>query len=266
MKISIYTYLRNGLFLDYHAVQMLKQHLPLADEIVINEGYSDDGTYEAIEKLDQKIKIHRQRWDNVAPGPTWWGELSDAARRLCTGDWCIKLDCDEFIPEWEFDRLRRMLERTDRSLLPIRFKNFYANYKVFHTRPERARWIQCKWAIHRNLPDVHAVGDGSSVRIGDSPWGDEPADSIELHHFGAVRHAARLRQKWRNDGAMKSEKPHFDRLPNFLYNMMPHEWLDNDYLDDLQIYEGPYAQAVAADPDEFTRDGMRVYEWLKARR
>ena len=57
MKISIYTYLRNGIALDYHAVQMLKHHLPLADEIVINEGYSDDGTYEAIRNLDPKIKI-----------------------------------------------------------------------------------------------------------------------------------------------------------------------------------------------------------------
>ena len=214
MKISIYTYLRNGLFLDYHAVQMLKHHLPLADEIIVNEGFSDDGTYEAIKDIDPKVRIFRRHWDDVPPGETWWGVLSDEAREKCTGDWCIKLDADEFIPEWEFDRIRQMLGRAERDLFPIRFKNFYANYRVLHARPERTMWPAWKFAIHRNLPTVHAVGDGSSVKIGSEAWDDVAPDAVELHHFGAVRHPARLRQKWRNDGAMKADKPHFDQRRN----------------------------------------------------
>lgn len=265
MKISVYTYLKNGLFLDYHAVQMLRHHLPLADEIVVNEGYSDDGTYEAIKDLDPKLKIFRQKWDDVAPGPTWWGELSDRAREQCTGDWCIKLDTDEFIPEWEFDHIRQLLSTTDKNVLPIRFKNFYGSYKVYHAHPERAKWIQWKQVMHRNLPNVRAVGDGSSVRVGEEPWEDPSDDAVTLHHFGAVRHAARLRQKWRNDGAMKSAKPRFDKLPSFIYDLMPFKWLDPDYLGDLSPYEGPYVQAVRDDPAEFTRDGMKVYDFLKKR-
>ena len=71
MKISIYTYLRNVIYLDFHAVQMLRHHLPFADEIVINEGYSDDGTYEAIKDIDPKIKIQRRSWKDVKPGMSW---------------------------------------------------------------------------------------------------------------------------------------------------------------------------------------------------
>src|SRR6187455_2795996 len=98
MKLSLYTAVRDCVRNDYPFEEMLRHHLPLADEIVVNEGYSDDGTYEAIKDLDPKLKVFRRKWDNVAPGPTWWGELSDQAREQCTGDWCIKLDTDEFIP------------------------------------------------------------------------------------------------------------------------------------------------------------------------
>ena len=33
MKISVYTSVRNGLYFDFHIAQMLRHHLPLADEI-----------------------------------------------------------------------------------------------------------------------------------------------------------------------------------------------------------------------------------------
>jgi hypothetical protein len=43
MKLSIYTIVKNGLYNDLHVEAMLRHHLPLADEIVINDGFSDDG-------------------------------------------------------------------------------------------------------------------------------------------------------------------------------------------------------------------------------
>ena len=59
MRISVYTAMRNCIENDYPFIEMLRHHLPLADEIVINEGYSTDGTFEAISNLDPKIKIFR---------------------------------------------------------------------------------------------------------------------------------------------------------------------------------------------------------------
>ena len=46
MTISLYTFVRNGLELDFHVVQMLRHHLPLVDEVIVNEGYSTDDTFE----------------------------------------------------------------------------------------------------------------------------------------------------------------------------------------------------------------------------
>ena len=38
-----------------------------------------------------------------------------------------------------------------------------------------------------------------------------------------------------------------------------------DFIDDLRVYDGPYVAAVRNDPAEFTRDEMKLYEFLVQR-
>ena len=54
-------------------------------------------------------------------------------------------------------------------------------------------------------------------------------------------------------------------LPSFLFDLFPHDWADPAYLPDLRTYEGPFVKAVRDNPDEFVRDGFKLYEYLKAR-
>lgn len=261
MKLSIYTGVYNGLRLDFPIEEMLAHHLPLADEIIVNEGHSDDGTFERISHIGSKIRIIRNAWDRSDPS-AWHRRFGETARRACTGDWCVKLDCDEFIPEWEFERLRNLLEHTKGTVLPVKFVHFYANYRVVNAHPEKSRWPAFGYRIHRNIEGIEVVGDGAQIReVGSElpPVGDE---WIECHHFGAVRHPARLRQKWRNDSLMKRKRPRFDWVPGFLFDLFPHNWLDEDFVGDLAIYEGPHIAAVRQHPERFTRDGMSVYKAL----
>ena len=136
MKLSLYTFVRNGLKYDFHVVEMLKHHLPLVDELIVNEGYSTDGTFERITNIDPKIKVFQTRWGEQT---AWSGtrQFKNQARKRCTGDWCVYLDCDEFIPEWQFEPLRRRLADTAEDLIAIDVINFYANYRVFHANPEK---------------------------------------------------------------------------------------------------------------------------------
>jgi hypothetical protein len=57
MKLSLYTFVRNGIYLDFHVEAMLRHHVEYVDEIIVNEGFSDDGTYERIRDISLKIKI-----------------------------------------------------------------------------------------------------------------------------------------------------------------------------------------------------------------
>lgn len=263
MRISVYTFVRDGLYYDFHVEAMLRHHLPLADEIIVNEGYSTDGTFEAIRDIDPKIRVLRHHWDRSDPS-SWHRKFKNQARELCTGDWCILLDCDEFIPEWEFQRLRNFLESTDKALVPVSFVHFYANYKVYIAK---ARQIipSTGIRIHRNLPTVEVWGDGANVRIvGVSDSSQETAqEAFDVHHFGCVRHPARLRQKWRTQAKQHDEaKPKWDKIPGFVFDMMPFRWKDPDFLKDLAVYEGPAIEAVRNDPDEFVRDDWLMYTYL----
>jgi glycosyltransferase involved in cell wall biosynthesis len=264
MKLSIYTFVKDGLYYDFHVVAMLRHHLPLADEIVVVEGYSTDGTYDAIRNIDPKIQVHRSHGDRSDPN-AWHRKFKNEARQKCTGDWCILLDCDEFIPEWEFDRLRRLLDTTDKLIVPVRFTHFYGSYRVYIERLPAITPLT-GLRIHRNLPDLQVWGDGANVHLVGRE-NDESliaADAVAVHHFGTVRHAARLRQKWRVQAKQHdAAKPTWDRTPGFMFDMFPYRWDDPDYLPRLEVYEGPYIQAVRDDPEEFTRDDHALYQRLK---
>jgi glycosyltransferase involved in cell wall biosynthesis len=269
MKLSVYTFVKDGLFYDFHVAAMLRHHLPLADEIVVNEGYSTDGTFEAIRNIDPKIQVHRFHWDQSNPSG-WHREFKNQARRLCTGDWCILLDCDEFIPEWEFPKIREALAATEKTIHPLKYVHFYGNYKIVNTRPQAFHWPVIKHAVHRNLEDLEVWGDGSNV--GQRGQVDMTAPSVgteplaDVHHFGFVRNAARLRQKWRVQAKQHDPKnPRWDRVPGKVFDMFPHRWDDPDFLNDLAIYDGPHIQAVRDDPAEFVRDDLWLYNYVSGR-
>jgi glycosyltransferase involved in cell wall biosynthesis len=267
MKVSVYTFVKDGLVQDYHVVDMLRHHLDFADEIVVHEGFSTDGTYEAISNIDSKIKVFRSDWDRHE-GMAWVNQFKDEARKRCTGDWCVLLDADEFIPDWEFDNLRRLMQATDKLTLPMSLLNFYGSYRVYNAFPERFRMPALKMNIHRNRPDIvmHG-GDASSVRVRDQDFVLQPGDAVcQLHHFGTVRKPARLRQLWRNmRGRLYNAPPPRFALPSCLFDLFPHDWKDPDFLPYLRVYDGPYCKAVLQNPAEFTRDGMELYRYLAGR-
>jgi glycosyltransferase involved in cell wall biosynthesis len=225
---------------------------------------STDGTYEAIRNIDPKIKIFRSNWDDHA-GLDWVNHFKDEARRRCTGDWCILLDADEFIPEWKFEKLRTTLAQTDAITLSTNLLNFYGNFRVYHSAPEKFRLPAVKRNIHRNRPDITMHGgDASSVTYPGETFTMDPSESVcTLHHFGAVRKPARLRELWRNmRGRLYNAPPPRVQLPSWLFGWFPHDWRDPDFLPYLAIYPGPYCAAVRNDEAEFTRDGMQLYDYL----
>ena len=273
MKLSVYTCVRDGLYHDSHVVPMIRHHLPFADEIVVHDGNSTDGTAEAIAAIgSDKVKLFRSDWGKPT-GLDWIPRFKNPARQRCTGDWAINLDCDEFLPEWDFAPFRAWLEEapTDALVLPLRMMNFYGSYRVYHRHPEKVPWPDVKWNVHRNRPDIEVYNDGSNVRrVGDEKTLAPVEPKFAVHHFGFVRNPARLRQKWRNVLAnlyarRDGKKTNRFGLPTFLFDLFPHRWKDPQFMPDLAVYDGPHIAPVRDDPAEFTRDRGELYDYLTKR-
>ena len=263
MKLSIYTFVKDGLFYDFHVVEMLKHHLDFADEIIVNEGFSNDKTYKKIKDIHPKIKIFRNNWDSPDP-TTWHKKFKNQTLKYCTGDWCIMLDCDEFIPEWQFEPIKCFLRETDKVILSITYLNFYGNYKVYVKKPKELNWTERRFVIHRNLPEIEVWGDGANVRLRGKDKKIYGSTEFECHHFGYVRHASILRKKWREQSATYGQKKFkWLKIPMWVYKMFPHNWFDPDILPYLDIYPGPYIKAVKNNPQEFIRDDFKLYFFLK---
>jgi hypothetical protein len=244
---------------------MLRHHLPLVDEVVINEGFSNDGTYERIKGLDPKIRVFRTRWQRPK-GEEWWIHFKDAARRAAMGDWCIHLDADEFIPEWEFDEIRRHLASASEMMIPVQFTNFYANYRVYHSDSAELRKVTRKMIIHRNSPEIEFWGDGSNVKLIGRPFQWDTSDrEFTVHHFGSVRHPGAMRYSAWAAGRFRTGRSAWWRPPRFVFDVFPHDWMDPDYLGGLAIYDGPLIAAVRDAPHVFDWDQMRLYHYIKAR-
>ena len=256
MKISLYTFVRNGIENDFHVEAMLRHHASLVDEIIVNEGYSTDGTYEKIKDIANNIRIFRTHWGE-ATDISWYVKFKEEARRRCTGDWCILLDCDEFIPEWEMDKLRSQLLVTDELMLSAHFVNFYGNYRVFHKAPQLVNWPDRKMVIHRNDSQIEIWGDGSNVRRRGTRlyWGDA-GPAVCVHHFGMVRDPRILRYKWSVQA--RAYKRRTFNPPRFLFKLFPHNWMDPEFYQHLSVYDGPIIDVVRDCPAEFISDRMRL--------
>ena len=65
MKVSAFTFIKNGQILGYPFLQSIQSILPIVDEFVINVGESEDNTLALIQSIDNKNKKILSIGDNL---------------------------------------------------------------------------------------------------------------------------------------------------------------------------------------------------------
>ena len=114
MKISIHTTITNANIYQYPWREAIRSYLVFADEVVVVDGESIDGTLEELlewAKKEKKLKIVRYYW----PQDNWKStELTKHLNRgfmECSGNICIKADIDYILHEKDFAELKEGLEK-----------------------------------------------------------------------------------------------------------------------------------------------------------
>ena len=113
MDISGVVVIRNGVRLGYPFIESLLSLLPLCDEVVVCEAYSDDGTYEWLERLRDKhpakIRLVREHWPEGLSGGKSIGVMQTRAMRYCRGRWIYLLQADEIMPGENVQYLQELI-------------------------------------------------------------------------------------------------------------------------------------------------------------
>ena len=101
MKISRFTFIRNGEMLGYPFIESIQSALPILDEFVIAVGKSEDCTLERIQEIgSDKIRIVETEWNEVMQDRGFvYAQQKMIAQFNCTGDWAFYLEGDEVLHE-----------------------------------------------------------------------------------------------------------------------------------------------------------------------
>lgn len=167
MKISGFSYVRNGFTFGYPFLQSIQSILPICDEFVIAVGDSTDGTREAIENLgSSKIKIVDTVWDeNLRTSGKIFAQQANIALKEITGDYAFHIQADEVIHENDLDAVYNHIRSMDNNLeyegLLFDFINFYGNY--YHLNNSR-RQHKKEIRVFRNHMDIYSYRDSQGVR------------------------------------------------------------------------------------------------------
>ena len=161
MRISAFTFIKNGQILGYPFLQSINSILPLVDEFVINVGKSEDNTLELIKSIrSKKIRIIESVWsDNMTNKGFVYGQQKMIAQYNCTGDWLFYIEGDEVYHENDIKFLYDAMERykNDKKVeaLAVNFLHFYGNGNTILDSPgwyrSEARII--KASIRSYAPD-----------------------------------------------------------------------------------------------------------------
>jgi glycosyltransferase involved in cell wall biosynthesis len=157
MKVSGFTFLRNGQKLGYPFVASIRSLLPLVDEFVIALGPCDDDTEKIVREIgDPKIRIIATQWNermrgDYSVGGFVYGQQKSIALFNCTGDWAFYLEADEVLHEEELPKIRAAMEKylPDERVEALAFDylHFYGNKNTIAWSPG---WYRSEVRIIRN--------------------------------------------------------------------------------------------------------------------
>jgi hypothetical protein len=157
MKVSGFTFLRNGQHLGYPFVASIRSILPLVDEFVIALGPCSDDTEKMVREIgDPKIRIIPTQWNermrgDYSVGGFVYGQQKSIALFNCTGDWAFYLEADEVVHENDLPKIRAAMEKhlddPRVEALAFDYLHFYGNKNTIAWSPG---WYRSEVRILRN--------------------------------------------------------------------------------------------------------------------
>jgi glycosyltransferase involved in cell wall biosynthesis len=205
MKVSGFTFLRNGQKLGYPFVASVRSILPIVDEFIIALGPCDDDTEKMVRGIgDAKIRIIPTQWnERIQPGYSVkgyvYGQQKTIALANCTGDWAFYLEADEVLHEEDLPKIRGAMETylNDARVEALAFDylHFYGNANTIAWSPG---WYRSEVRVIRNtIPawSSEALYFNVVVSHKKSRYPRAAHTGATMYHYGWVRSEEQMNLK-----------------------------------------------------------------------
>lgn len=201
MKISGFTFIRNGNDLGYPFVPSIRSLLALCDEVIVNVPRSTDNTLAAVKAIgDPRIRVVETEWDEKPrAGGRTLSHHTNLAFKECTGDWCVYIQGDEVLHEESIPAMRAAMQAElgnprVQGLL-VDYTHFYGS---FGTYTYSFGWYYKEIRVVRRDPNIQSVGDaqGFRTRDGQKLWVKNSGG--KYFHYGFALEPTQMRRRKRN--------------------------------------------------------------------
>jgi len=205
MKVSGFTFLRNGQRLGYPFVASIRSILSLVEEFVIALGPCNDDTEKMLRAIgDPKIRIIPTTWNenlrsDYSVKGFVYGQQKSIALFNCTGDWAFYLEADEVLHENDLPKIRAAMEKhlgDERvEALAFDYLHFYGNKNTIAWSPG---WYRSEVRIIRNtIPAWSSEALFFNVVTGHkkSRYPRAAHTGVTIYHYGWVRSEAQMNLK-----------------------------------------------------------------------
>jgi hypothetical protein len=190
VKISGFTFIRNGNALGYPFVPSIHSLLPLVDEMIVNVPQSTDRTLETVKAInDPKIRILESEWDEEQrTAGLALSHHTNLALGQCTGDWCVYLQGDEVLHEVGIPVMRETMEKTLHNPavqgLLVDYTHFYGSYWTYASS---FGWYQHEVRIVRRDRTIRSCGRAIRPTRGRSLLPNRPSLVCRSNHIECDR-------------------------------------------------------------------------------
>ena len=201
VKISGFTFIRNGNELGYPFVPSLRSLLPLCDEMIVNVPQSTDDTLESLKAINEpKIRIFESEWnEKQRTAGLALSHHTNLALEQCTGDWCVYIQGDEVLHEAGLPAMRAAMEKelknpTVQGLL-VDYTHFYGSYWTYACS---FGWYQREVRVVRRDAAIRSRGDAQGFRTTKGQKLRVKNSGGHYYHYGHALHPATAQRKLRN--------------------------------------------------------------------
>jgi hypothetical protein len=201
VKISGFTFIRNGCVLGYPFVPAIRSLLTICDEIIVNVPRSTDGTLTAVKDIrDPKIRIIESDWDDREKvGDPVMRRHTDLALEQCTGDWCVYIQGDEVLHEDSIPAMRAAMKRElanpEVQGLLVDYTHFYGSY---WTEVYSFGWYYKEVRVVRRDPRIRAWGGAQGFRTTDGQKLRVKHSGGRYFHYGFALEPSQARVRLKN--------------------------------------------------------------------